>query len=153
MFWTVFIICFIACCAAGSTGMLFPTGQWYKELKKPSWTPPNWLFPIAWSILYVLMAWAAARAAIEPQSQIALAFWALQIAFNTLWTPVFFGLHRLRAGMIVMVGLWLSVLATTVSLWGVHWQAGLLFVPYLIWVSYAAALNFSLLRLNGAKAQ
>jgi tryptophan-rich sensory protein len=77
-----------------------------------------------------------------------MAFWALQIALNTLWTPVFFGLHKMRAGMVVMVLLWLSVAATTWTFFGLDFVAGLLFVPYLVWVCIAFALNLASIRLN-----
>ena len=94
------------------------------------------------------MAFAAARVAMMPGSGLALALWALQIALNTLWTPVFFGLRRLRAGMVILSLLWVSVVACTVALWQLDWIAGLMFVPYVAWVSVAAALNLSVLRLN-----
>ena len=148
MIYAIFVIFLAACFAAGSTGGLFPPGDWYSRLKKPWWTPPNWLFPVAWSVLYVCMAAAGARAATSPDNALAMALWALQIALNGLWTPVFFGLRRMALGMIVLSALWLSVAATMLALWQVDWIAGLLFVPYLGWVSVAAALNLSVLRLN-----
>ena len=98
------------------------------------------------------MALAAMRVAQLPGSGQALALWAAQIAFNTLWTPIFFGLHRMRAALVVMAGLWLSVAATTWAFWQVDTLAGLLFLPYLLWVSIAAALNASVMRRNPAIA-
>jgi len=148
MIYVVFAIFLGACFAAGSTGGLFPPGEWYKRLRKPWWTPPNWLFPVAWTILYLCMAAAGARVAMSPGNGLAMALWALQIALNGLWTPVFFGLRRMKLGLRVLSALWLSVAATLVALWQVDWIAGLLFVPYLCWVSVAAALNLSVLRLN-----
>ena len=148
MIYLLFAIFLAACFAAGSTGGLFSPGEWYARLKKPWWTPPNWMFPVAWSILYVCMAAAGARAAMSPDNALAMAFWALQIALNGLWTPVFFGLRRMGLGMIVLSALWLSVAVTLVALWQVDVIAGLLFVPYLVWVSVAGALNLSVLRLN-----
>ncbi|NOD91963.1 sensory protein TspO [Ruegeria sp. HKCCD4884] len=148
MFILYFLIFFAACAAAGATGGMFPPGQWYRDLRKPSWTPPNWLFPVAWTTLYVCMSWAGARAAVAGDASLALALWGLQIAINTLWTPVFFGLRRLRAGMVVLSALWVAVAATMLALWSVDTWAGVLFVPYLAWVSVAAALNWSVLQLN-----
>ena len=148
MIYVVFAIFLGACFAAGSTGGLFPPGEWYQKLRKPWWTPPNWLFPVAWTILYLCMAAAGARVAMSPDNGLAMALWALQIALNGLWTPVFFGLRRMKLGLRVLSALWLSVAATLVALWQVDWIAGLLFVPYLGWVSVAAALNLSVLRLN-----
>lgn len=148
MFWLCFGIFLLACMGAGATGGLFPPGPWYRDLDKPRWTPPNWVFPATWTTLYICMAFAGARAAVSPDNGVAMALWALQIAMNGLWTPVFFGLKRLRLGFIVLSGLWLSVALTMVALWQVDWIAGLLFVPYLIWVSIAGALNFSVMRRN-----
>jgi tryptophan-rich sensory protein len=148
MDWTLFLTFLAASGAAAATGAMFEPGAWYKSLKKPSWTPPNWAFPVVWTILYIAMSVAAARVAALPGTGQALAFWGAQIAFNTLWTPIFFGLYRLGAAMIVMLGLWLFVALTTVSFWQHDWIAGALFVPYLIWVTVAGALNFSVWRLN-----
>jgi len=152
MIWICFAIFLAACFAAGSTGGLFSPGEWYARLRKPWWTPPNWLFPVAWTLLYVCMAAAGARVAVSPDNGIAMAFWALQIALNGLWTPVFFGLKKMRLGLIVLSGLWVSVAASTVALWQVDMIAGLLFLPYLAWVSVAGALNASVLRLNPEEA-
>lgn len=152
MDWSLFLTYLAACGAAAATGAMFQPGAWYEGLQKPSWTPAKWVFPVAWTTLYLFMSFAAMRVAQIEGSGQALAFWSLQIAFNTLWTPVFFGLRRMRAAMIVMVGLWLSVVATTWTFFGVDLIAGLLFLPYLLWVSIAGALNFSVLRLNPAEA-
>jgi len=152
MIWICFAIFLAACFAAGSTGGLFSPGEWYDRLKKPWWTPPNWLFPVAWTLLYLCMAAAGARVAVSPDNGIAMAFWALQIALNGLWTPVFFGLKKMRLGLIVLSGLWVSVAASVVALWQVDMIAGLLFLPYLAWVSVAGALNASVLRLNPEEA-
>ncbi|MAC81692.1 MAG: sensory protein TspO [Rhodobacteraceae bacterium] len=148
MIWICFIVFLAACFAAGATGGLFPPGQWYEGLRKPAWTPPNWVFPAAWTTLYLCIAAAGARAAVQPDNALAMAFWALQIALNTLWTPVFFGLRRLRLGLVVLVALWLSVAVCMVALWSVDRIAGMLFLPYLLWVTIAGALNLSVLRLN-----
>lgn len=148
----LFLTFLSACGAAAATGAMFNPGAWYDSLKKPRWTPPGFVFPLVWTTLYLAMAWAAMRVAQLPGSGQALAFWAAQIAFNTLWTPIFFGLHRMRAAMVAMAGLWLTVAATTWAFWQLDTLAGLLFVPYLLWVSIAAALNLSVIRLNPAIA-
>ena len=134
-----------ACAAAAATGAMIKPDQWYADLRKPRWTPPNWVFPVVWTTLYLLIAIAATRVAGNAQ---ATAFWALQIALNTLWTPIFFGQHKLRAAFGVMVCLWLAVAATTISFFTVDLIAGVMFVPYLIWVTIAGALNFTVIRLN-----
>ncbi len=148
MDWGLFLTFLAACGGAAATGAMFQPGAWYDALQKPSWTPPNWLFPVAWTTLYLLMSLSEMRVAQLPDAGQALTFWAMQIAFNTLWTPVFFGLRRMRAALVVMVFLWASVAATTVTFWQVDWLAGLMFLPYLVWVSVAGALNFSVWRLN-----
>ena len=153
MDWLLFSIFLFACMAAGTTGAMFEPGAWYRSLAKPRWTPPNWLFPVAWLTLYICMSLAAMRIAMTDQAGLPLAFWALQIALNTLWTPIFFGLKRLGSAMIVIVALWLSVAATMVTFWQIDMVAGLLFVPYLVWVSVAGALNFTVWRMNPAVPQ
>jgi len=148
MIWLCFGIFLVACLSAGATGGLFPPGKWYEGLVKPNWTPPNWLFPVAWTTLYLLMAGAGARVAVSSGNGIAMALWALQIALNGLWTPVFFGLHKIRLGLVILVGLLVSVFCCMIALWSVDWLAGLMFVPYLAWVSVAGALNYSVMQLN-----
>jgi len=150
MFWAIFVILLAACFAAGSTGSLFPPGQWYRTLNKPPWTPPDWLFPVAWSFLYICIATAGARVAVipTPGAGLAMALWALQIALNGLWTPVFFGLRRIKLGMMVLAALWLAVALTMIALWQEDRIAGVLFAPYLLWVTIAGALNFAVMQRN-----
>lgn len=144
----LFFIFLAACFGAGATGAAFPPGEWYQRLAKPSWTPPNWVFPVMWTTIYVLVAFAAARVAGLEGSGYAMAFWAAQIAFNALWTPTFFGLRRLKGALIVMVFLWLSVLGCFVTHWQMDLWAGLAMLPYLAWVTVAGVLNLSVARLN-----
>ena len=150
-FW-LFFIHLAACGAAATSGAMIQPGAWYDNLKKPDWTPPNWAFPLVWTTLYLVMSYAAMRVGMkgvtDPDVPLALALWSVQIALNTLWTPVFFGLRRMRAGLIIVGCLWLSVAATMVAFFQVDLIAGLLFVPYLVWASAATALNASVLRLN-----
>jgi translocator protein len=148
MDYSLFFTYLAACGAAAATGAMFQPGAWYRGLNKPSWTPPDWLFPVAWTTLYLCMSWAAMRVAGLPGTGQALALWSVQIALNTLWTPVFFGLQRMGAGLVVLTFLWLAVAATTVAFWGHDWVAGLLMVPYLVWVSVAGALNHAVWSMN-----
>ena len=87
------------------------------------------MFSVAWTSLYLLMSWAAARVAFADGGAFALAFWALQIALNTLWTPVFFGLHRIRLGLAIIALLWVAVAATTIAFFQVDTLAGVLLIP------------------------
>lgn len=145
---TLFLIFLLATAAAGATGFLFPPAEWYRSLQKPDWTPPDRVFPLVWPVLYILMAIAGARLAGLPGSGGAMALWAAQIALNTLWTPVFFGAHRLGTGLIVLGVLWLVVAALVIAAFGLDWLAGLMLLPYLAWLSVAAALNHAVWRLN-----
>ena len=148
MDWLIFIVFMAASCTAAATGSLFPPDSWYRALNKPNWTPKDWMFPVAWVTLYILSSVAATLVAGSEGVGLALAFWAFQIAANTLWSPVFFGLKRIRAAMISLVVLWLAVFGTLVSFWLVLPMAGWMMVPYLVWVSVAGALNWSILWRN-----
>ena len=148
MFWLDFLVFLFACMAAGLTGSLFPPGKWYSELNKPVWTPPNWVFPVAWPILYLLMSYSGATLANLESAGSALALWALQISLNALWTPVFFGLKNLKLGLIIILLLLVSVAICTYVFWLYAWISGLLFLPYLAWVVFAAALNAAVFKLN-----
>lgn len=140
---TVFPVFLLTCAMAGMAGVFFRPGQWYKDLDKPNWTPPNWLFPVVWVLLYVLIAIAAARIAKLPDNDLALALWGLQITINTLWSGVFFGLHRMLAGAVIIALLWVAVAATTVAFWAHDAMAAVMMGPYLVWGTYAFALNLS----------
>ncbi|MEM6738489.1 MAG: TspO/MBR family protein [Pseudomonadota bacterium] len=148
MDWMLFMVFFGACAAAASTGAMFPPDAWYRTLTKPAWTPPDWVFPVTWTVLYVLIAFAATRVAALPGAELALAFWALQMTLNTLWSPIFFGLRRIRAALVAVGALWAAVFGAMVTLFRLDVIAGAMFVPYLVWVSIAAALNFWIWRNN-----
>ena len=148
MDFVLFGIFLLACGAAAATGAVFQPGRWYETLEKPSWTPPNWVFPVAWTTIYLLISFAGARVAVLDDNGYALALWATQAAFSTLWTPIFFGLRRLKGALLVMVPLWLSVAGCVWFNFQLDFWAGLAFLPYLAWVSVAAALNASVWRLN-----
>ncbi|EEW26235.1 tryptophan-rich sensory protein TspO [Rhodobacter ferrooxidans] len=148
MDWTLFLTYLAACGAAATTGAMIKPGPWYAALQKPSWTPPDWVFPVVWFILYFSISYAAMRVALLPDTGQALAWWSVQIALNTLWTPVFFGLKRMQAGLVVIACLWLAVAATVVTFFAADWVAGLLMFPYLVWASIAGALNYSVWKLN-----
>ncbi|KAB0481790.1 TspO and MBR related proteins [Pseudomonas reinekei] len=143
-----FLVFLLACGAAASTGLMFKPGPWYASLVKPGFTPPNWVFPVAWTTIYLLLAWAGYRLTLIPASQPVLALWAAQIALNTLWTPVFFGAQRILAGMVILAVLWLVVAAMVVMALRLDLITGLILFPYLVWLCVAAALNFSILINN-----
>ena len=146
---TGYLLLFLAAsAAAAATGYLFQPGAWYAGLAKPGFTPPNWVFPVAWAWIYVSVAYAAARVAVLPGTQLAIAFFALQIALNTLWTPVFFGAHRMGVGFLVILALWAAVAAMGWRFFAHDRIAGALVVPYLVWLTLAAALNWRIWQDN-----
>lgn len=147
---------------AASTGAVYKPGRWYAELSKPGWTPPNWLFPLAWLVLYILivvsgwrvasmLAFGGLSAEAAPLAVAGLAFWAAQMTLNALWSPLFFGIRQPAAALVCLVGMWLAIVATLLCFAAVDMTSGLMLVPYLIWVSYAGALNLSILRRNGSE--
>jgi len=140
-----------ACFAAAMTGAFFGPGKWYAALEKPSWVPPNWAFPVVWTLMYGMIAaagWIVWSVAEPGAATLPLVLWALQLALNALWSPVFFGLKRMDLGMVVVSGMWISIAATIVAFWPISGIAAGLMVPYLVWVSIAAALNYAVWKLN-----
>jgi benzodiazapine receptor len=142
---------------AGLTGSLVMIGgrapSWYATLAKPSFTPPNWVFGPVWTVLYFLMGIAAFLVWRKGLScagvKTALAWFLVQLGLNAVWTPVFFGLHRIGLALAVIVLLWLAIIATMYRFFRISRPSGLLLVPYLLWVSFAVVLNASFWRLNG----
>lgn len=142
---------FAACVLAACTGAFFRPGEWYEQLRKPAWRPPNWLFAPVWSVLYLMIAvsgWLVWRRAGFAGAALPLSIYALQLALNAAWTPLFFGFHRPHLGFVDIVLIWLSTLATIVLFYPIHIGAALLLLPYLAWITFAAALNFAVWRLN-----
>lgn len=141
----------VLCFAAAGTAVFVSTDGWYAALLKPSWNPPAWLFGPAWTLLYITMAvaaWLVWREGGWKAQGRTLGLFLLQWLLNALWTPLFFGLHRPGLAFTEIILLWLAIAATLVSFWRVRQVAGVLLVPYLAWVSFAAALNFTIWRLN-----
>lgn len=152
MFYLLLVIFLATCAVPATAGALFKPGAWYRDLDKPAWTPPNLLFPVVWAVLYVSMSVAAALVGIREGSSVAVALWALQIVVNTLWSAVFFGLRRILSGVVIIAVLWVAVVATTLTFFTFDRVAGLLMVPYLVWGTYAFALNLSVWQRNRESA-
>ncbi len=134
--------------AAASSGAIFKPGAWYENLRKPGWTPPNWAFPVVWSILYVMIGYAGWLVWTTVGWSLPMAFWALQMVVNALWSYFFFGRRRMDLALIDVAVLWLAVALFILTAWPVAPLASVLFVPYLTWVTAAATLNHSVRRLN-----
>ena len=136
--------------AGACTGNSNTTG-WYASLAKPSWTPPNWVFGPVWTALYANMAvaaWLVWRRRPRKRVGWALGLFSLQLILNIAWTPVFFGLQRPGLALVDILLLWLAIGMTVVAFHGIRPLAGWLLIPYLLWVSFAAALNMAIWSLN-----
>lgn len=134
-----------------SFGALFQTGEWYLTIAKPSWTPPGWIFGPVWTLLYIAMAVAAWLVWLEggwKANRSALSLYVVQLVFNAAWSWLFFGVHTIGGALIDIVILWLLILATLILFRRRRPAAGLLLVPYALWVGFATALNFQIWRLN-----
>lgn len=138
----------VAIAAAG--GALFPPGEWHAALVKPSFNPPNTVFAPVWTALYVMMAVAAWRVFRREGWKAPLWLWLVQLVLNAIWTPLFFGLHRIDLALADIVVLDVLVIATTVAFFRRDRLAGWLLVPYLVWILFATALTFAIWRLNPA---
>jgi benzodiazapine receptor len=149
------LISIIVCECAGVIGSIFTTGAiptWYASLQKPAFTPPNWLFAPAWTTLYLLMGIAAfiiwRKGLDDKQVRTALIIFAIQLVLNILWSIAFFGMEAPLYGLIVIILLWVAILITILSFWKISSAAAWLLVPYILWVSFATALNTSIWLLN-----
>ena len=168
----------IICGFAGVFGSVFTMPEitgWYAELIKPSFNPPDWVFGPVWTILYLLMGislflvwknnWKIINQIIKPsrkawnrwseklwvgdwKKQNAIGLFVLQLFFNILWSMVFFGFHSLAWGFAIILMLWFSIIYVIVNFYRISKPAAWLLVPYLLWVSFAAVLNFAIFWLN-----
>ncbi|NYF91869.1 TspO/MBR family protein [Tunturiibacter empetritectus] len=146
------------CYAVAALGALVTAHEvpaWYATLSKPNFSPPNWIFAPVWTVLYGLMAVAAWLVWRTPTSgsnstsrRSGLILFALQLLLNFLWTPVFFRFHQLLPALVVILCLWGLILLTALRFWKVDRLAGGLMLPYLVWVTFATALNYEIYRLN-----
>ena len=136
---------------AGAVSNNGDNNLWYALLKKPSFQPPSWAFPVAWTTLYVLLGLALAKVlnarGSERRSSAVLLF-AIQFALNLAWSPVFFALHRPTWAFVVLALMIAFAIATTRAFWRIRTSAGLLMLPYLAWLCFAGALNWQIVRLN-----
>ncbi len=126
---------------------------WYRTLKKPSWNPPDWVFGPVWTGLYLTMGLASwlvwrKRETEEQEVDHALKWYAAQLSFNSLWSPIFFGLRRVDLALVDLAALWGVLLTCLLKFTRIRPVAGLLLVPYLLWVSFAFILNTAVWWLN-----
>ena len=145
-------ICICVCLGAAGIGSFFTLPalrNWYVELKKPGWTPPNWLFGPVWTLLYLAMAFAAWLVWRQVgMTAVPMRLFLLQLLLNVAWSGLFFRLRSPGAAFVDIVLLWCAILITIVVFAGIVPFAAWLMIPYVVWVTYAGALNFAIWRLN-----
>ncbi len=147
----VYIAILLALLVGGLGGAATTIGPWYFGLIKPSWQPPDWLFGPVWTTIYVLTAIAGVKAwnrGNEEQRRHYLGALFLNCALNILWSAIFFKSQRPDLALIEVVPLWLSVLLLAVLPWKYSRASSWLLLPYLLWVAFAAYLNWTIARLN-----
>jgi translocator protein len=149
------IISIIVVFIGGAIGNFFTIAEittWYTTLAKPAWTPPNWVFGPVWTTLYILMGIALylvwSKGLERKDVKIAIGIFAVQLILNTLWSIIFFGLHSLLGGLIAIIILWIAILANIIVFYRISKPAGLLLVPYIMWVTIASYLTYSVYLLN-----
>lgn len=151
--------------AIGSTATNTSLFGWYRQLRKPTWNPPAWVFGPVWTALYLLMGIASwliwrrgqrsgeeettqDRYSVQEEMQGALTFYGLQLVLNSLWSIIFFGLRRIDLALVEVLALWTTLLVTLTRFYRIQPLAGLLLVPYQLWVTFATLLNLRIWQLN-----
>jgi len=149
------IISILICQGAGVVGSLFTSpaiSTWYATIQKPSFNPPNWIFAPVWTLLFLLMGislylmWE--KGLENKKAKTAFFIFGVQLILNILWSILFFGLQSPLYAFIEIIILWLAILLTIISFYKISKPAAYLLLPYIIWVSFASVLNFSILILN-----
>ncbi|HMZ31423.1 MAG: TspO/MBR family protein [Methanomicrobiales archaeon] len=145
----------LLCNCAGLLGSLFTTtgpGSWYSTLIKPAFNPPAWIFAPVWTLLYILMGISLYLVIMEGikgrDVRIPLLVFTIQLILNILWSYAFFGLESTFFGLLVIILLWISIVATMILFYPVRKAAAWLLVPYILWVSFATLLTYTIYSLN-----
>ena len=153
--WVVAVAFVLVCELAGGLGALTTqtgTSTWYRELAKPVFQPPSWVFGPVWTLLYALMGIAAwrvwRRGTQHPAVRRALGLFVAQLVLNAVWSPVFFGAHEIGLALAILAALWLVLVGTIRAFGKLDRPAAWLLTPYLAWVTFALVLNATLLHLN-----
>ncbi len=145
------IVSISICLSIGFIAGMFTSSaisSWYAGLIKPSFNPPNWIFGPVWTLLYVLMGVALYLVWTKPVSKLAITFFVIQLALNFLWSFLFFYFKNPLAALIDIVLLLIMIILTMMQFYPVSKTAAFLFIPYALWVCFAAILNFSIYYLN-----
>ncbi|MFC1603770.1 TspO/MBR family protein [Planctomycetota bacterium] len=150
------LVCSVSVCLLtgflGSFVTMDSVTTWYTDLSRPSFTPPDWSFGLVWPILYIIMGISAFliwnRGINKRPVKAALRLFILQLVLNGLWTPIFFGLHMIAFALVEIILLWVAILMTILAFRKISKLASLLLLPYILWVSFAVALNAAFWFLN-----
>ncbi len=151
---TKLIISIVICEAIGLIGSVFTTpsiGSWYTDLQKPGFTPPNWIFAPVWTTLFLLMGislYFLIERGIGKGVRTGLVIFGAQLALNLIWSILFFGLHTILFALVEIVVLWIAILATIIWFWRIRKISAYLLIPYIVWVTVAAFLNYYIWVLN-----
>ena len=151
--WKSLLIALAIPLAVGGAGALLSGGMTnYGAMVKPPLSPPGWVFPVVWSVLYLLMGWASwlvwKSDASREEKRRALILYGAQLAVNFIWPLVFFGGEMYLAALLILIALWVLILLTIRAFSGINERAGDLLIPYILWVSFAAYLNLGIFLLN-----
>jgi benzodiazapine receptor len=151
--WKPLLVAFLAAFSVSAVGgSLTDVGPWYQGLNKPSWQPPNWVFGPAWTTIFALAVLSAVSvwrtASSKAQRVWIISLFAVNACLNLLWTTLFFALKRPDLALAEVGFLWLAIALPMVVFWRLSKTASLCLLPYLLWVSFAAFLNFTIVRLN-----
>jgi benzodiazapine receptor len=149
------IISIVICELAGAIGSIFTVNaipSWYANLVRPSFSPPNWIFGPVWTTLYLLMGIALYivwnKGFKIKNSKKAVGVFGVQLGLNTIWSIIFFGLNNIKLAFAEIIFLWIAILLSIIYFYRIDKKAAYLLVPYLLWVSFAAVLNFYFMILN-----
>ena len=151
--WGLLITFIVLCNLIGALGAIWISsdGSWYKGINKPSFNPPGWIFGPVWTLLFTLMGISLYLVWTSPSSNIkiiTLTFFVIQFIFNVAWSYLFFGLNKPLWAFIEILVLLIFILITTLYFFKVNKLSGYLLIPYILWVSFASFLNYSIWRLN-----
>lgn len=146
--WRSLIVFLVLVALTSSIGAFTYPDAWYTHIKKPGLTPPNAVFPLVWTVLYILMAIAAWRIYRRVGLDRAIALWAFQLAANAVWSPIFFRVHAIGWALFDIILLLILVTVTTYLFFKRDRAAGLMMCPYVAWVGFASLLTLAIFRLN-----
>ncbi len=152
----IFVAIAVAVAAAAVGGLLTELGPWYYALKQPSWKPPDWLFGPAWTTIFAcaaaagVLGWRGADSSVDRplRRRLIVGLFAINFACNSLWSLLFFKLHRPDWALMEVGFLWLSIAALIWVLYPLSKAAGSLLLPYLLWVTFASGLNWAIVQMN-----